>query len=154
MAMLSRPVCGTRGSTLILNLPGSKKGSAECLDFVMMAIPHAIDLLQGNRDNVKQTHDQLQGSGPQKSQQQQQHLPQSLAHHPASHQSLAKKDGAEEPQLKSKVTTTKTANRPRQSQYEIISVKDAVEIGKPQPQHLLRDNDKVLLSSSHFNLIA
>ena len=128
MAMLSRPVCGTRGSTLILNLPGSKKGSAECLDFVMMAIPHAVDLLQGNRENVKQTHDQLQASGPPLRQQPpHQHSP---ARHPAPHHSLGQTDGLKDKYPRSKVTTTNTANRPRQSQYEIIDVKDAVDIGE------------------------
>lgn len=33
LAMLSRPVCGCRGQTLIVTLPGSKKGSEECLSF-------------------------------------------------------------------------------------------------------------------------
>eukprot|EP00128_Syssomonas_multiformis_P006433 Colp12_sorted_trinity150504_noHs@23063 len=45
LAMLSRPVCGVRKSSLIATLPGSKKGSTECLDFLMPALPHAIDLL-------------------------------------------------------------------------------------------------------------
>ena len=31
LAMLSRPVCGMRGKTLIATLPGSRKGSEECL---------------------------------------------------------------------------------------------------------------------------
>ncbi|XP_013398821.1 uncharacterized protein LOC106165239 isoform X1 [Lingula anatina] len=60
LAMLSRLVCGTRGSTLIINLPGSKKGSQECLEFVTPAIPHAVDLLQGNKENVVTTHTHLQ----------------------------------------------------------------------------------------------
>ena len=124
MAMLSRPVCGTRGSTLILNLPGSKKGAAECLDFVMMAIPHAIDLLQGNRDNVKQTHDQLQATDNK-----QQQLP-SKKSEPKQRENQLSRPLAEEKKPKSKVVTTKTANRPRESQYDIISVKEAVDVGK------------------------
>ena len=125
MAMLSRPVCGTRGSTLILNLPGSKKGAAECLDFVMMAIPHAIDLLQGNRDNVKQTHDQLQATDNKHQQQ----LP-SKKSEPKQRENQLSHPLADEKKPKSKVVTTKTANRPRESQYDIIGVKEAVDVGK------------------------
>jgi molybdopterin adenylyltransferase len=47
LASLSRAVCGTRGSTLILNLPGSPKGAIESLAAVIDLIPHMIDLLHG-----------------------------------------------------------------------------------------------------------
>lgn len=33
LAMLSRAVCGVRGRTLIVTLPGSAKGSQECLRY-------------------------------------------------------------------------------------------------------------------------
>jgi molybdenum cofactor synthesis domain-containing protein len=46
-AMLSRAVAGTRGATLIINLPGSPKGARECLEVVMPVLPHAIDLVSG-----------------------------------------------------------------------------------------------------------
>lgn len=46
-AALSRAVCGTRGTSLIINLPGSPKGALESLDAVAELIPHAIDLLAG-----------------------------------------------------------------------------------------------------------
>ena len=48
MAMLSRGVCGTRGKTLIVNLPGSPKAVRECFDVIKSVLPHAIDLLAGN----------------------------------------------------------------------------------------------------------
>ena len=47
LAPLSRAVCGTRGSTLILNLPGSPKGAVESLEAVIELLPHMIDLLHG-----------------------------------------------------------------------------------------------------------
>lgn len=45
--MLSRSVCGIRGETLIINLPGSPKGAKECLEAVILALPHAIEVLKG-----------------------------------------------------------------------------------------------------------
>ena len=45
LAALSRAVCGTRGSTLIVNLPGSVRGARENLSAIMRLLPHAIDLL-------------------------------------------------------------------------------------------------------------
>ncbi len=47
--MLSRAVCGTVGEALICNFPGSSKGAIECLEAVLPAIPHALDLLAGGR---------------------------------------------------------------------------------------------------------
>ena len=44
---LSRAIAGTRGTALIVNLPGSPKGSVECLGAVLDVIPHALRLLAG-----------------------------------------------------------------------------------------------------------
>lgn len=46
-AVLSRGLCGVRGSSLILNLPGSPSGAVESLQAVLHILPHAIDLLAG-----------------------------------------------------------------------------------------------------------
>jgi molybdopterin adenylyltransferase len=43
--MLSRGVAGTRGHTLIINLPGSPKAVQECLECILPVLPHAINLL-------------------------------------------------------------------------------------------------------------
>ncbi len=48
MAALSRAVVGARGSTLIINLPGSPKGAVENLQPVLGVLPHALDLLAGD----------------------------------------------------------------------------------------------------------
>lgn len=46
-AILSRQIAGTRGSTLIINLPGKPSAIAECLDAVFPAVPYCIDLIEG-----------------------------------------------------------------------------------------------------------
>ena len=47
-AMLSRGVCGIRGKCLIINLPGSPKGVAECFEVIKPVLKHAIDQIRGN----------------------------------------------------------------------------------------------------------
>ena len=51
LAVLSRAVCGVRGTTLILNLPGSPTGAVESLEAVIGLIPHMIDLLSGKTEH-------------------------------------------------------------------------------------------------------
>ncbi|GGG82235.1 molybdenum cofactor biosynthesis protein [Paenibacillus radicis (ex Gao et al. 2016)] len=46
-AMLSRGVCGIRGQTLIINLPGSPKGVHEGLMAIMDQLPHALEIVSG-----------------------------------------------------------------------------------------------------------
>jgi molybdopterin adenylyltransferase len=46
-AILSRQTAGTRGRTLIVNLPGKPSAIAECLEAVFPAIPYCIDLIDG-----------------------------------------------------------------------------------------------------------
>jgi len=46
LAMISRAVVGVRGHTLIINLPGSPRAVQECLEVVIPAIPHALQMLQ------------------------------------------------------------------------------------------------------------
>lgn len=48
LAALSRSVCGARGRTLIINLPGSVRGARENLAAIMRTLPHAISLLSIN----------------------------------------------------------------------------------------------------------
>jgi len=47
-AMISRAVVGIRGATLIVNLPGSRKGAMENLDVLLPALPHALMKIQGD----------------------------------------------------------------------------------------------------------
>jgi molybdenum cofactor synthesis domain-containing protein len=53
-AILSRGVCGVRGRTLILNLPGSPAGAVESLASVADVLPHALDLLAGKTEHWTQ----------------------------------------------------------------------------------------------------
>lgn len=47
-SVLSRAVVGTRGRSLIINLPGSPRGAVHSLGVVEPLIPHVVDLLQGH----------------------------------------------------------------------------------------------------------
>jgi len=47
MAILSRAVSGLRGQCLIINMPGSPRAVRECLEVVLPAVPHAVDIIKG-----------------------------------------------------------------------------------------------------------
>jgi molybdopterin adenylyltransferase len=55
-AILSRQTAGTRGSTLIINLPGKPKSIRENLEVVFPAVPYCIDLIGGP---YLQTHESV-----------------------------------------------------------------------------------------------
>jgi len=48
-AILSRQIAGTRGGSLIVNLPGRPRAIRDCLLAVFPAIPYCIDLMEGPR---------------------------------------------------------------------------------------------------------
>jgi molybdenum cofactor synthesis domain-containing protein len=49
-AILSRGIAGIRGTSLILNLPGSPRGAAENLAFVLDHLAHGLDMLAGIKE--------------------------------------------------------------------------------------------------------
>jgi molybdenum cofactor synthesis domain-containing protein len=46
-AIMSRAVAGIRGTTILVNLPGSPEGAVESLDAIASLLPHAIEVLHG-----------------------------------------------------------------------------------------------------------
>ena len=48
-AILSRQIAGTRGASLVINLPGKPAAIRTCLDAVFAAVPYCIDLIGGAR---------------------------------------------------------------------------------------------------------
>lgn len=50
-ALISRAIAGIRGSSLIVNLPGSPKGAIENLEAIWPAIPHAVAKIQGDKSD-------------------------------------------------------------------------------------------------------
>ena len=53
-AMLSRAAAGIRGRTLIVNLPGSPKAVRECLQAILPALDHGLEILKGTGGNCAQ----------------------------------------------------------------------------------------------------
>ncbi len=50
-AMLSRASAGIRRGTLIVNLPGSPKAVRECLEYILPALGHGLEILKGTTGN-------------------------------------------------------------------------------------------------------
>ena len=50
-AWLSRGVAGMRGGTLIVNLPGSKRGAAESLEAIAALLRHALEIAGGSQSH-------------------------------------------------------------------------------------------------------
>jgi molybdenum cofactor synthesis domain-containing protein len=50
-AMLSRAMAGIRGHSLIINLPGSPRAVRECLEVILPALPHGVEVLRGLASN-------------------------------------------------------------------------------------------------------
>jgi molybdopterin biosynthesis enzyme MoaB len=46
---MSRGIAAIRGTTLIVNLPGSPKGAVQSLDAVAALLPHSIEIIHGAR---------------------------------------------------------------------------------------------------------
>lgn len=107
MAMLSRSACGIRKGTIIINLPGSLKGSQECFQFVLPALPHAIEVLRGS-PNVGATHASMKGPA---------HSP-GVTHHECPHKSHGRaiRD------------LSKVAERDRHSPFPLVPMDKALSV--------------------------
>jgi molybdopterin adenylyltransferase len=51
MADLSRAIAGVRGRSLVVNLPGSRRGALESLEVLEAVLPHALETLAGPFDH-------------------------------------------------------------------------------------------------------
>lgn len=66
LAALSRGVCGTLGTALVLNVPGSPRGAVSALEAALPVLPHALELLAGRTEHDQGdagTHQSV-GHGP------------------------------------------------------------------------------------------
>ncbi|PNF38776.1 hypothetical protein B7P43_G12825, partial [Cryptotermes secundus] len=109
LAMLSRATTGIRYSTLIINLPGSVKGSQECLESVAISLSHAVAVLRDRIAEVKSTHTLIQSNMGNCPSHRQKHSHQEHHHYHGN----------------SKVDPTQVARRARESPYPLIDVATA-----------------------------
>lgn len=61
MGMLSRAAAGIRKSSLIINLPGSRKAASECLEAVIDPVKHGLDVLLGTSEDCATIHEKKSG---------------------------------------------------------------------------------------------
>jgi molybdenum cofactor synthesis domain-containing protein len=61
-AYLSRQVAGVRGRVLVLALPGSPKGAADCLRAVAELLPHAVELVRGEKADHPRPDPEIEGA--------------------------------------------------------------------------------------------
>jgi molybdopterin biosynthesis enzyme MoaB len=50
-AWLSRGVAGLKGSTLIINLPGSERGAEESLNSILALVRHGMEIAAGGQNH-------------------------------------------------------------------------------------------------------
>jgi len=133
-AMLSRPAAGIRGSSLIINLPGSHKAALECLDMVSPALQHALDLLGDRQARVSNTHKQVQAQQGATS------LPGGQNRHTCSHQKGPHKPHHHASHQQQQQDVSQVARRARHSPYPMISVETALGMVLQEADVLLTED--------------
>lgn len=121
LAVLSRPIAGTRKNTLIITVPGSPKGAKENIEAILPVLSHALRLVGGEAS--RQVHAesglhvipaQSRGGGADQTHHNGHH------HHGHGHR-------APRPHTDAGATDTAVSRRARKSPYPMIPVKEALD---------------------------
>jgi gephyrin len=114
LATLARPVCGIRGNSLIVTLPGSPKACAEGLSIIYPGLSHGLSLVLGDSGN--EFHSQMNKESK------------SQGQHTGCHHHCPKVSSGKLPTT----SGVQVAYRARESPYPMLPVKEAENLIREQ----------------------
>ncbi|CAO3683512.1 unnamed protein product [Umbelopsis vinacea] len=139
-AALSRPVCGVRGKSIILTLPGSPKACKENMECILDIIPHAVELTRGGSGSGLHSKMQQQPSADDEHQHHDHsHHHNSHHHHPKPHTCSHRSDELVDRSKKDKLShplNEPVTRRHRQSPYPMLSVEEGTALIEKYAQPL------------------
>lgn len=152
-AALSRPICGVRGNSIILTLPGSPKACKENIECVIDILPHAVELTKGgtgsNLHRKMQNHsEEMSGDHQHQSHDQHNHHHHGHHHHhhPKPHNCAHKSDELTAKTISGNLSQPLDApvtRRARQSPYPMISVEEGSKLIEEHTEVLSTEVRKV-----------
>ncbi|CAM0135363.1 unnamed protein product [Umbelopsis sp. WA50703] len=129
-AALSRPICGVRGKSIILTLPGSPKACKEIIECVVDILPHAVELTKGGTGS--KLHKKMQNAPAGNAGDHQRHGHHHHGHHhPKPHTCVHKSDEMTDKNASgylSQPLDGPVTRRARKSPYPMISVEEGTKL--------------------------
>ncbi|KAJ3310721.1 hypothetical protein HDV04_004677 [Boothiomyces sp. JEL0838] len=113
LAALSRPICGVKQNTSVITLPGSTKGALENIKALETVIPHALELISGEKNAGESFHKNI-----------------GVSHSCVHHHSAEKVEGilSNDPTASGSILLTIVTKRARISPFPMVEYADALQM--------------------------